>query len=96
MTDPADVLASNTSLADRRFEMVLRNRVVFGVGSSAGLPELVVLAEGTRIFVVTDPGVRRAGIVDPIVDRFAAADLPTEVFDEVEPNPAAATVERGA
>jgi alcohol dehydrogenase len=96
VTDPAGVLASNTALADRRFEMVLRNRVVFGVGSSAGLAELAVLAEGSRVFVVTDPGVRRAGIVDPIVDRFVAAELPTEVFDEVEPNPAAATVERGA
>ena len=96
MTDPAGILGSNITLADRRFEMVLRNRVVFGVGSSAGLAEQVVLAEGSRVFVVTDPGVRRAGIVDPIVERFVAAELPTEVFDEVEPNPAAATVERGA
>ena len=96
MTDAVGVLASNTALAERRFEMVLRNRVVFGVGSSTGLPELVVLADGTRVFVVTDPGVRRAGIVDPIVERFEAADLPTEVFDAVEPNPAAGTVERGA
>jgi alcohol dehydrogenase len=83
-------------LADRRFEMVLRNRVVFGVRAVDGLPELVVLAGGTRVFLVTDPGVRAAGIVDPLADRLAAGDLPTWIFDAVEPNPAAATIERGA
>ena len=85
-----------TRLADRRFEMVLRNRVLFGVGEIERLPEVVVAAGGSRVFVVTDPGVRRAGIVDPILDRLAAAGLPAGLFAEVEPNPAAATVERGA
>ena len=45
---------------------------------------------------MTDPGVRRAGIIDPILDRMAEAGLPTGLFAEVEPNPAAATVERGS
>jgi alcohol dehydrogenase len=96
VTDAVGVLASNTSLAGRRFEMVLRNRVVFGLGSSETLPELLVLSRPSRVFIVTDPGVRRAGIVDPIVHGLGALRLPTDVFDEVEPNPAAATVERGA
>jgi alcohol dehydrogenase len=85
-----------TRLADRQIEIVLRNRVVFGVGSVARLPELVATAGGSRVFVVTDPGVRRVGIIDPILDGFAAAGLEAGVFDEVEPNPAAATIERGA
>jgi alcohol dehydrogenase len=85
-----------TSLADRRFEMVLRNRVLFGVGAIERLPEVVAAAGGSRVFVVTDPGVRRAGIVEPIIDRLTAAGVATALFDDVEPNPAAATVERGA
>jgi len=56
MTDPAGVLASNTALGDRRFEMVLRNRVVFGVGSSETVPEFLVLSKPSRVFIVTDPG----------------------------------------
>jgi alcohol dehydrogenase class IV len=96
VTGPAGLLASNTALADRRFEMVLRNRVVFGVGSSETIPEFLVLSKPSRVFIVTDPGVRRAGIVDPILHGLRALRLPTDVFDEVEPNPAAATVERGA
>ncbi len=84
------------TLADRRFEMTLRNRVLFGVGEIGRLPEVVAAAGGTRVFVVTDPGVRAAGIVEPVLDGLEAASLPTAIFDEIEPNPAAATVERGA
>ena len=68
-----------TRLADRSFEMVLRNRVRFGVGSIEGLPEIVAAAGGTRVFVVTDPGVQRAGIIDPILDRLAGAGLETRL-----------------
>ena len=57
---------------------------------------MVAAAGGSRVFVVTDPGVRAAGIVEPVLDALAAAGLPTAIFDEIEPNPAAATVERGA
>jgi alcohol dehydrogenase len=84
------------ALADRRFEMTLRNRVLFGVGEVARLPEVVAAAGGSRVFVVTDPGVRAAGIVEPVLADLEAAGLPTAIFDGIEPNPAAATVERGA
>jgi alcohol dehydrogenase len=84
------------TLADRRFEMTLRNRVVFGVGQIERLPEVVAAAGGARAFVVTDPGVRSAGIVEPILDGLEAAGLATGIFDGIEPNPGASTVERGA
>jgi alcohol dehydrogenase len=85
-----------TSLAARQIEVVLRNRVCFGVGAIARLPEVVAAAGGSRVFVVTDPGVRRSGVVDRVLGVLAAAGLETATFDEVEPNPAASTVERGA
>ena len=85
-----------TRLADRQIEIVLRNRVYFGVGAIARLPEVVAAAGGSRVFVVTDPGVRRSGVVDHVLRVLAAAGLDTATFDEVEPNPATSTVERGA
>ena len=84
------------TLADRRFEMTLRNRVLFGLGAIERLPEVVAAAGGSRVFVVTDPGVRAAGIIEPVLDALAAAGLATVIFDGIEPNPAASTVERGA
>jgi alcohol dehydrogenase len=85
-----------TALADRQIELVLRNRVYFGVGAVARLPGVVAGAGGSRIFVVTDPGVRRSGVIDRVLAELAVAGMETAVFDEVEPNPAASTVERGA
>jgi alcohol dehydrogenase len=37
--------------------------------------------------VITDPGVRAAGIVDPILANLAGVGIETIVFDEVAPNP---------
>jgi alcohol dehydrogenase class IV len=85
-----------TGLADRQIEMTLRNRVLFGVGSIARLPELIATAGGSRAFVVTDPGLIEAGVAGRAVDLLAAASVPSMVFGEVEPNPSGATVEFGA
>lgn len=83
-------------LADRQIEIVLRNRVYFGVGAIARLPEVVAAAGGSQVFVVTDSGVRASGVVDTALGVLAKAGLQAALFDEVEPNPAASTVERGA
>jgi alcohol dehydrogenase len=85
-----------TALADRSIEIVLRNRVYFGVGAIERLPEVVAAAGGSRVFVVTDPGVRGSGVVDRVLGVLAAAGIEARVFAEVEPNPGASTVERGA
>jgi alcohol dehydrogenase len=85
-----------SSLAERRFEMTLRNRVLVGVGEVARLHELVRAAGGARAFIVSDPGVVAAGVVAPAQAALADAGIPSELFAEVEPNPAAETCERGA
>ena len=84
------------TLADRRFEMTLRNRVLFGVGSIEALPEVVASVGGSRVFVVTDPGVQRSGVIDTVMGVLQASGVDAGVFAEVEPNPGASTVERGA
>jgi len=85
-----------TLLADRQIEIVLRNRVFFGVGAIERLPEVVASASGSRVFVVTDPGVHGSGVIDRVLGVLAAGGLDATVFAEVEPNPGASTVERGA
>lgn len=84
------------TLADRRFEMTLRNRVLFGIGEVERLPEVVRSVGGRRAFIVTDPGVRAAGVIDHVLGILASAGIAAEVFADVEPNPGGATVERGA
>ena len=57
-----------TRLADRSLEIVLRNRVLFGVGAIERLAEAVRAAGGSRVFVVTDPGVRGSGVIDRVLE----------------------------
>jgi alcohol dehydrogenase len=85
-----------TGLADREIEITLRNRVVFGVGALRRLPELVAAADGSRVFLVTDPGVVVAGLAADAIDVLDAASIETTMFSSVEPNPSGATVELGA
>ena len=81
-----------TGLAERRFEMTLRNRVLFGVGEVRRLGEVIDLAGGWRVFVVTDPGVLAAGVASSAI----TSDLPATIYSDVEPNPSGATIEKGA
>ena len=57
-----------TTLSEWDIDLHLRGRVRFGVGVIASLPELVREAGGERIFLVTDPGVVRSGVVGQVVD----------------------------
>src|ERR1044072_383014 len=82
-----------TGLAERRFEITLRNRVLFGAGEIRRLPEVIASVGGQRVLLVTDPGAAPAGLADRAV---AASDTPATVYSEVEPNPSGATIERGA
>ena len=81
-----------TGLAERRIEMTLRNRVLFGVGEVRRLREVFDAVGGDRIFVVTDPGVVAAGVANHAI----TTDLPATIYSEVEPNPSGATIEKGA
>lgn len=85
-----------TGLADRRIEITLRNRVLFGVGEVARLGEAIEAAGGSRAFIVTDPGVDVAGVLATVAGAIDAAGIPASVFSEVEPNPSGATIELGA
>ncbi|MEX1171847.1 MAG: iron-containing alcohol dehydrogenase, partial [Chloroflexota bacterium] len=85
-----------TTLSEWAIDLHLRGRVRFGVGAVASLPELVRAEGGTRVFLVTDPGVVRSGVAGQVVDLLRAADLDVAVFDGIEPNPGTNTVLTGS
>ena len=61
--------------------------ITLGNGASAGLLDAVRATGGTRITVVTDPGVRGAGIVDRLVAPLLEAGLAVDIDDNVHANP---------
>ena len=56
-------------LAESPFDLTPRPHCAFGVGAISRLSELVRQAGGDRVFLVTDTGIRAAGVVDPILAR---------------------------
>jgi alcohol dehydrogenase len=70
-------------------------RLHFGAGELDRLGALARELGGTRVLVVTDPGVRAAGYADRAVRGLEAAGLAAAIFDEVEENPTTRHVEQG-
>ncbi len=77
-------------------------RLVMAPGALAHLPEIVAgyfsdRLSGQppgRVVLVTDPGVEETGIPEHVWQALAEIDVEAITFDDVEPNPRAATVDR--
>jgi alcohol dehydrogenase class IV len=68
--------------------------VRYGFGVSAQTGDEAQQLGLTRVLIVTDGGVRGAGLTDGIVTSLEEAGIAYEVFDGVEPNPTTVIVER--
>jgi alcohol dehydrogenase len=71
-------------------------RMIFGAGRLDRLGRLAREIGGSRVLVVTDPGIRGAGHVARALESLAEAGVEPRVFDEVEQNPTARHVEIAA
>lgn len=80
----------------KTFSFQLPTRIEFGNGLSKRVGEEAKAVGGTRVLVVTDPGVRAAGLLDPVLHQLADAGLAVVIFDEVAPNPRDSSVAKGA
>jgi alcohol dehydrogenase len=83
-------------LAGRTLDLVVRDRIRFGRGAVALLPELVRAAGGKQAFIVTDAGVVASGVVDTVRRSLEAGGIEVGVYDGVEPNPGTSSIERGS
>jgi alcohol dehydrogenase class IV len=68
------------------FDLQGPDALVFGRGRVAELGDRAA-AFGSRALVVTDPGIRDAGLLDPVLESLDAAGLSVEVFDGVDADP---------
>ena len=58
----------------------------FGYGVLAKLPECVLSLGARRIFLITDPGIRAAGILQTVLNLLAGAQIGCEVYEGVKPD----------
>jgi len=69
-------------------------RISFGRGVALTLADPLRQVGATKVLLVTDQGVLRAGLVAPIEERLRAAQIPYEIYDEVAPDPGVGEVQR--
>src|SRR5947209_19145634 len=77
------------------FDFQPLSRVVFGPGALARLGELAAELGGTRVLLVTDPGLEAAGHPQRALASLRDAGLEAFLYDAVEENPTTHHVEQG-
>ncbi|MBR0374524.1 MAG: iron-containing alcohol dehydrogenase [Mogibacterium sp.] len=78
------------------FEFALPTRIVYGPESVKSLPDEVRRINGKKPLIVTDPGIRKAGIDKIITKMLDNAGISYKLFYKVEANPKDVNVEAGA
>ncbi len=76
----------------KEFTFQLPTTVCFGTNVASSIGDRCREYNAKRIFIVTDQGVAKAGIVEQIKKTVNDAGIETVIFDEVEPDPSLETV----
>lgn len=67
--------------------------IITGIDSLSSVVEEIKKLGGTRVLVVTDPGIIDAGLVEPLLGMIRKGNIPVDVFDDVNPDPELRKVE---
>lgn len=73
-------------------KLVMPGTIFFGPGSVARIADAVNEMRAGRVFVVTDSGVRKAGLLDNMLGHLEGTGADVDVFDGTEPEPTVRTV----
>lgn len=62
-------------------------RIVFGQGSVQQLPQILADLKATRIFIITDPGIKKAGILDQVLAVLDGNEYQVDIFADTQAEP---------
>jgi alcohol dehydrogenase class IV len=80
------------NLLHRTFTYELPTEIAFGMNVVNELPQWIAKLKGTRVFVISDPGVEQAGILAKVLDPLAKADITVQTFTDVDREPDVKTI----
>lgn len=75
------------------FDTDLAQRVIYGENSIEKLSEATITLGGSRILIVSDPGIEEAGILNRAYSSLNSEKIPCYVFTNIESNPMAKHVD---
>jgi alcohol dehydrogenase len=79
----------------KTFTITQPTRLTFGAGSVDTLATLVRSFGGTKAFLVVDPGVKQAGLLDKITAPLKRDQLAFEIYDKLTPEPGLKLADNG-
>jgi alcohol dehydrogenase class IV len=71
-------------------------KITFGLDSAQQVAHEVKQFGGSKVLIVTDPGVIAAELLSPVESSLKAGDVAYVIYDGVEPEPPARVIDRGA
>jgi alcohol dehydrogenase class IV len=77
------------------FRYELPTSIEFGNGAIQALPDHVKRLQGSKVLLVTDPGLQKAGVADRLTDVLDKSGIPFYVFSDIESDPDIEGVMRG-
>jgi alcohol dehydrogenase class IV len=80
------------NLLHRTFTYELPTEIAFGMNVVNELPQWIAKLKGTRVFVISDPGVEQAGILAKVLDPLAKSDITIQTFTDVDREPDVKTI----
>jgi alcohol dehydrogenase class IV len=80
------------NLLQRSFTYDLPTEIAFGMNIVNDLPQWVSKLKGSRVFVISDPGVEQAGILGKVLEPLANSDITVQTFTDVDREPDVKTI----
>ena len=77
------------------YRMILNETSYFGAGSRKVIAEEVAKRGYKKALIVTDKDLIKFGVADQVIAVLKDANIPSEIFDEVKPNPTVKNVKAG-
>lgn len=71
------------------------NKIVMGNGAAGSVAEEVKLLGCSKVLLVTDPGIVKAGLLEVIETSLTEAGIPFILYDNVEPEPRSHIIDEG-
>ncbi len=78
------------------FNFSLGQNIIFGVGATDKLPELLKEKGFKSVMIVTDESLINLGFADKITDILKNSNINYTIFSDIEPNPSIETVNKAA
>jgi alcohol dehydrogenase len=82
-------------MSNKTFTINQPTKLTFGAGAIAGLADMVKEQGCSKVFLVVDPGLKKAGLLKKITAPLKKAKMEFEVYDQIDPEPGLKLADNG-